>query len=125
MKFVTNEGVKIKKIDYLGEDLEFGNNYYIVNIHLENDERVLTNVLHRTINKYVLEVLMKTNEIPLHMIESQLRRWFVVYKKRKIKDIILDYIFDKFGERFSEMNRCGYSQDDIEQKNYWRSNILK
>jgi hypothetical protein len=74
MRFVANDGVKIKKIDYLGEDLEFGNNYCIVNIHLENDERVLTNVLHRTINKYVLEVLMKTNEIPLHMIESQLRR---------------------------------------------------
>ena len=46
-----------------------------------------------------------------------------MYKKRKIKDIILDYIFDKFGERFSETNRCGYSQDDIEQKNYWSIKI--
>ena len=81
MKFITDEVIKIKKIDYLGEDFEFGNNYCIVDIHLENDERVLTDVLHRTINKYVLEVLIKTNEMPLHMIESQLRR---VYQRSNI-----------------------------------------
>jgi hypothetical protein len=40
-----------------------------------------------------------------------------------MKEKILDYIFDKFGERFSEMSRCGYSQDDIVQKNYWRITI--
>lgn len=72
--FNKNDVIKIKKINYIGEDLEFGNNYCIVNIHLEDDDRLYTNVIHRTINKYVLEVLMKTNEIPVHMIDIRYRK---------------------------------------------------
>jgi len=67
----VNSIVKIKKIDYLGEDLEFSPLQCFVNIHLENDERLNTNIIHRSINKYVLQVLAKTEEMPLHMIDQK------------------------------------------------------
>ena len=63
--------VKIKKIDYLGEDLEFGPLQCFVKIYLENDERLNTNIIYTSINKYVLEVLAKTEEMPLHLIEQK------------------------------------------------------
>ena len=67
--------VKIKKIDYLGEDLEFGAGYCFVNIYLEDDKRLNTNIIHRTINKRVLEVLLKTNEMPFHMIDQKYKNY--------------------------------------------------
>ena len=63
--------IKIKKIDYIGEDFDFGAGYCFVNIYLEDDKRLNTNIIHRTINKRVLEVLLKTNEMPLHLIEQK------------------------------------------------------
>lgn len=42
----------------------------------------------------------------------------------KIKNAILDFIFDKFGERYNEYEYYGYSQDDFEIINMWRLKIF-
>ena len=43
---------------------------------------------------------------------------------KKIKNAILDFIFDKFGERYNEYEYYGYSQDDFEIINMWRLKIF-
>ena len=65
------EFFKIKKIEYLYDDIEFSNLQVMVNIHLEDNEKLYTNIIQRSINIVVLEVLLKTLEIPKHMIDRR------------------------------------------------------
>ena len=67
--------VKIKKIDYIGEDLEFGPLQCFIKIYLEDDDSLNTNIIFKSINKYVLEVLEKTNEMPFHMIDQKYKNY--------------------------------------------------
>ena len=39
--------------------------------------------------------------------------------------IILDYIFDKFGNRYLEYIYTGYGQDDFEEIKMWKLKIFK